>query len=66
MSTEGTGTGQHDQHDAADTEGRHRGPSGSGVGLGAGEPNTFEPEEGTAAQSGSEPSDDHGGHRRRD
>ena len=57
MSTEGTGTGQQDQHDAA-TQRTAPGTSGSGVGLGAGEPNTFEPEEGTAAQADSEPSDD--------
>ena len=58
MSTEGTGTGQQDQHDAATQKDGTVAPSGSGVGLGAGEPNTFEPEEGTAAQGGSEPSDD--------
>lgn len=52
MSTEETGTGQNDR-----SSGTRKEPgaipdaaSGNGVGLGAGEANTFEPEEGTDSQ----------------
>ncbi|MFJ5696328.1 hypothetical protein ACIP9X_21155 [Arthrobacter sp. NPDC093125] len=47
MSTEDTGTGEDGRPDAARQEPGGIPGSENGAGLGAGEPNTFEPEEGT-------------------
>ena len=47
MSTEDTGTGEDGRPDAARQESGGIPGSENGAGLGAGEPNTFEPEEGT-------------------
>jgi hypothetical protein len=57
MSTEGTG--QDDQNGAASpqTTGDGIPDSGAGVAVGAGEPNTFEPEEGTDSTSPTTPGD---------
>jgi hypothetical protein len=52
MSTEDTGTGQDDQISGSQKETGGVVPgSGNGAGLGIGDANTFEPEEGTDAQS---------------
>jgi hypothetical protein len=52
MSTEETGTGQTDRSSGTRKESGAipDSASGNGVGLGAGEANTFEPEEGTDSQ----------------
>jgi hypothetical protein len=53
MSTEDTGTGEDGRPDAAQQERGGIPGSENGAGLGAGEPNTFEPEEGTDGSEGS-------------
>jgi hypothetical protein len=54
MSTEKTGTGQDDQATGSQNQSWGEAPgSGNGAGLGTGEANTFEPEEGTDARDGS-------------
>jgi hypothetical protein len=64
MSTEGTGqedqsSGTSPQTHSAQTQGDGVPDSGTGVAVGAGEPNTFEPEEGINGGSGAKtPSDD--------
>jgi hypothetical protein len=47
MSTEGTGQEDRSSGTAPQTQGDGVPDSGAGVAVGAGEPNTFEPEEGT-------------------
>jgi hypothetical protein len=51
MSTEGTG------QDSPQTQGDGVPDDGAGVAVGAGEPNTFEPEEGTDGTGAKTPSD---------
>jgi hypothetical protein len=60
MSTEGTGQEDQSNETSPRTQGDGVPDSGAGVAVGAGEPNTFEPEEGRdggSASSGT-PSDD--------
>lgn len=54
MSTEETGTGQDDQISGSQKQTGGKAPgSGNGAGLGMGDANTFEPEEGTDARDAS-------------
>lgn len=62
MSTEGTGqedqsSGTSPQTDSPKTQGDGVPDQGTGVAAGAGEPNTFEPEEGTNGAGGKSPGD---------
>jgi hypothetical protein len=53
MSTEDTGTGAEGRPNASQQDSGSIPGSENGAGLGAGEPNTFEPEEGTDRSNGS-------------
>jgi hypothetical protein len=58
MSTEGTGQSDQDSGTSPQTQGDGVPDSGAGVAVGAGEPNTFEPEEGTDSTGTGAPGDD--------
>jgi hypothetical protein len=58
MSTEGTGQEEQSSGAAPQTQGDGVPDSGAGVAVGAGEPNTFEPEEGTDGARTGAPSDE--------
>ncbi|MDQ0866823.1 hypothetical protein [Arthrobacter globiformis] len=58
MSTEGTGQEEQNSGTAPRTQGDGVPDSGAGVAMGAGEPNTFEPEEGTDGARTGAPSDE--------
>jgi hypothetical protein len=58
MSTEGTGQEDQSSGTSPQTQGDGVPDSGSGVSVGAGEPNTFEPEEGTDGRPSGTPRDD--------
>lgn len=58
MSTEGTGQEDQSSGTSPQTQGDGVPDSGAGVAVGAGEPNTFEPEEGTDGTRTGAPSDD--------
>jgi len=60
MSTEGTGQEDQNSGTSQQTQGDGVPDSGTGAAVGAGEPNTFEPEEGRngGSSGGNAPSDD--------
>lgn len=57
MSTEGTGQDEQNGGTSPQTTGDGVPDSGAGVAMGAGEPNTFEPEEGTDSPQAATPRD---------
>ena len=58
MSAEGIGQEEQNSGTAPQTQGDGVPDSGAGVAVGAGEPNTFEPEEGTDGTRAGTPGDD--------